>query len=129
MSLALLDSTANFKVHHFAEEKLNLGIGLDSGPVVAGVVGSKMPRYCLCGDIVNTASRMESNGEAMGIHMSESVNDILTTFGIYEIESRGKLPIKGKCIMHKYWLLGGHSEKVQPPKAVELPVDNSDNSD
>lgn len=106
MALALLAKVHNFVIRHRPDEKLKLRIGLHSGPCCAGVVGSRMPRYCLFGDTVNTASRMESNGEALKIHMSHTTKQILDRFGTFDITMRGFVSMKGKGEMMTFWLNG-----------------------
>ncbi|CAK1594039.1 unnamed protein product [Parnassius mnemosyne] len=118
MALALLDAVRRFHIRHRPRDQLKLRIGIHSGPCVAGVVGLKMPRYCLFGDTVNTASRMESNGEALKIHVSPTTKALLDTFGTFRLECRGEVAMKGKGILVTYWLLG---EIIDPNAPKEKP--------
>ncbi|VDM57590.1 unnamed protein product [Angiostrongylus costaricensis] len=113
MSFELLRAIKEFRIPHLPNERVNIRVGIHTGPVVTGVVGITMPRYCLFGDTVNTASRMESNGKRKQhssstgrIHISTDTMKFLTeVFGGYKTEPRGEVIVKGKGTVETHWLL------------------------
>eukprot|EP01116_Phalansterium_solitarium_P002828 TRINITY_DN1311_c0_g1_i1.p1 TRINITY_DN1311_c0_g1~~TRINITY_DN1311_c0_g1_i1.p1 ORF type:complete len:703 (+),score=229.25 TRINITY_DN1311_c0_g1_i1:235-2343(+) len=91
------------KLHSFNAEygrQLKLRIGINVGPVVAGVLGLKKITYDLWGDAVNVASRMESSGVENRIQVSHAAFELLSHD--YLFEERGKMEIKGKGLMLTY---------------------------
>ncbi|KAK5969299.1 Guanylate cyclase [Trichostrongylus colubriformis] len=107
MSLGFIQALGDFQIPYLPNEHLNLRIGLHSGAVVAGVVGLTMPRYCLFGDTVNTASRMESNGKPLQLneHANKTDSDTCVVSSVFGIN-------RGKGVMETYWLLGKLEEGV-----------------
>ncbi|CAD5226160.1 unnamed protein product [Bursaphelenchus xylophilus] len=112
LSLAFMNGVAVFRIPHLPHEKVQLRIGFHSGPCVAGVVGLAMPRYCLFGDTINTASRMCSNGRPDRIHLSSDSNKLLQQIGGFATLSRGELIIKGKGVMETFFLEGMATDPI-----------------
>jgi class 3 adenylate cyclase len=106
MALRMLDATRDYGKEHGLN--LQLRVGLNSGPVVAGVIGTRKFIYDLWGDTVNLASRMESTGAPGEIQVTRSVYEGLKDD--FQFKSRGLVQVKGKGEIEAWFL----HDQLQP---------------
>ncbi len=102
LALDMQREIAQFRRHD--GECFRLRIGINIGPVVAGVIGLRKFIYDLWGDTVNVASRMEAQGSRGAIQTTTAM--YLRLRDRYQFEERGEITVKGKGTMHTYWLRG-----------------------
>jgi adenylate cyclase len=108
MALDMLEAMrSEEEVAHLGHE---LRIGINSGPVVAGVIGRKRFLYDLWGDAVNTASRMESHGTPGRIQITRETYELLADE--FECEPRGTIEVKGKGEVEAWYLIGPKAERA-----------------
>ena len=96
---------------------LELRIGINTGPVVAGVIGRKRFLYDLWGDAVNIASRMESQGTPGRVQITEPTHELLGAE--FDCEPRGLVSVKGKGDMETWYLVGRRTSAAEPRATLE----------
>ncbi|MEC4803918.1 MAG: adenylate/guanylate cyclase domain-containing protein [Jaaginema sp. PMC 1079.18] len=107
MALAMQEAMNQFKIEH--DPNLQIRIGINTGSVVAGVIGIKKFIYDLWGDAVNVASRMESQGQPGRIQVTAHTYQRLKDQ--FSLTRRGRIQVKGKGKMTTYWLTGANDDQ------------------
>ena len=118
LALAMCDAISKVRTPH--GDPLQLRVGIDVGPVVAGVIGRRKFSYDVWGDTVNTASRMESHGVLGRIQVTERV--ALAASQEFEFEERPSLAVKGKGTMKTFLLVGARSSLGPESRAWSGPA-------
>ncbi|XP_061396880.1 adenylate cyclase type 5, partial [Musca vetustissima] len=131
-ALQLFDKIEEVNMHSFNNFRMRIGINI--GPVVAGVIGARKPQYDIWGNAVNVASRMDSTGIVDHIQVTEEMYQILKPRG-FDLTCRGSVNVKGKGSMITYFLNGKSTEEKQsepivngtisPPKDIPLESTNT----
>uniref|UniRef100_A0A3P8V8X9 Adenylate cyclase type 5 n=1 Tax=Cynoglossus semilaevis TaxID=244447 RepID=A0A3P8V8X9_CYNSE len=103
-AMRLMDQMKYINEHSFNNFKMK--IGLNIGPVVAGVIGARKPQYDIWGNTVNVASRMDSTGVPERIQVTTDLYQVLSSYN-YKLEYRGVVTVKGKGEMMTYFLTSG----------------------
>ncbi len=105
-ALDMQDFITNRKAENDALDKIafEMRAGIHTAPVVAGIVGVKKFQYDIWGDTVNTASRMESNGEAGKVNISAATYELLKNNPKFSFNNRGNISVKGKGEMEMYFV-------------------------
>lgn len=102
-AIDIMDMVTNFKTA--TGGTIQIRIGLNSGMITAGVLGDLNPHWCIVGDTVNTASRMESTSKPMCIHISETTYNLAKS-GPFKISDPDVMQVKGKGAMTTFWVYG-----------------------
>ncbi|KAI6199081.1 Guanylate cyclase [Aphelenchoides besseyi] len=106
MAIEFQRAVKTLRMDHLPNHPIQIRVGVHSGSAVAGIVGMTAPRFCVFGDTVNLAAKMEASGRAGRIHISVTTKELLqrhypNQFSIFE---RGETLIKGIGPMYTHWL-------------------------
>jgi class 3 adenylate cyclase len=111
------------RINRIYGQNFSLRIGMNSGSVVAGVIGKKKFIYDLWGDAVNIASRMESSGVPGGIQVTEPI--YLQLKEVFAFQERGEIEVKGKGKMRTYLLVGANDAPIYESPRLNSPIPES----
>uniref|UniRef100_A0A8C8A228 Adenylate cyclase type 7 n=1 Tax=Oryzias sinensis TaxID=183150 RepID=A0A8C8A228_9TELE len=108
-AIAMMGKLDGINRHSF--NTFRLRVGINHGPVIAGVIGARKPQYDIWGNTVNVASRMESTGELGKIQVTEETSEVLQELG-YSCECRGLINVKGKGELKTFFVCTDMSKQL-----------------